>query len=51
MQVDVDELEELAQGGPVRAMPTFMAFKNGKKVGELVGANKDSLSKLVADNK
>ena len=39
LKVDVDELSELAQEYGIRAMPTFMIFKDGEKVDELIGAN------------
>ncbi|KIW64319.1 thioredoxin [Phialophora macrospora] len=38
-KVDVDEAPDVAQELGVRAMPTFMFFKNGEKVAEVVGAN------------
>ena len=38
-KVDVDEVPDVAQELGVRAMPTFMFFKNGEKVEEVVGAN------------
>jgi len=34
----------------VRAMPTFMLFKGGEKVGEVVGANKRALEQAIKDN-
>merc|ERR1712039_573604 len=37
-KVDVDEQEEIAKETGVRAMPTFMFFKNGQKVHEVQGA-------------
>ena len=46
-KVDVDEVPDLAQELGVRAMPTFMVFKNGEKVGEVVGANPQALQTLV----
>ena len=38
-KVDVDEASDVAQELSIRAMPTFLFFKNGEKVGEVVGAN------------
>lgn len=46
-KLDVDEVPDLAQELGVRAMPTFMVFKNGEKVGEVVGANQKALQALV----
>ncbi len=46
-KIDVDELPEVAQELGVRAMPTFMVFKDGEKVGEVVGANRQALEGLV----
>ncbi|KAE8137370.1 thioredoxin-like protein [Aspergillus pseudotamarii] len=47
VKVDVDQQEDIAQEVGIRAMPTFMAFKNGNKIDELVGANPGDLAKLV----
>jgi thioredoxin 1 len=38
-KVDVDEVSDVAQELGIRAMPTFLFFKNGEKVEEVVGAN------------
>jgi thioredoxin 1 len=38
-KVDVDEVPSVASELGVRAMPTFFFFKNGEKIGEVVGAN------------
>ena len=46
-KLDVDELPDVAQELAVRAMPTFFVFKNGEKVGEVVGANQKALEALV----
>ncbi|KAK3399972.1 putative thioredoxin G6G8.7 [Sordaria brevicollis] len=40
---DVDHLPELAQELGVRAMPTFVIFKDGNKETEVVGANPPAL--------
>ncbi|KAG8920319.1 hypothetical protein FRC01_000827 [Tulasnella sp. 417] len=46
-KVDVDELPDMAQEWGIRAMPTFVAFKNGQKTGDLVGANPAGLQSLI----
>ncbi|KAI1911064.1 thioredoxin trx1 [Ophidiomyces ophidiicola] len=37
-KVDVDDVPDVAQELGVRAMPTFVFFKNGEKVDEVLGA-------------
>jgi len=49
-KVDVDEVPDVAQELGVRAMPTFFLFKNGEKVGEVVGANPSALEKAIEAN-
>lgn len=49
-KVDVDEVPDVAQELGVRAMPTFFLFKNGEKVGEVVGANPVALEKAIEAN-
>lgn len=46
-KLDVDEVPDLAQELGVRAMPTFLLFKGGKQVDEVVGANKSALEAAV----
>jgi thioredoxin-like negative regulator of GroEL len=46
-KLDVDEVPEVAQELSVRAMPTFMLFKDGEKVGEVVGANPSALENAI----
>jgi len=46
-KVDVDEQEAISQEVGIRAMPTFIAFKNGQKDDSIVGANPAGLQTLV----
>ncbi|AEO66316.1 76fcd3d8-eca6-44b2-b3cd-ba611e08e358 [Thermothielavioides terrestris] len=44
---DVDEVPDLAQELGIRAMPTFLVFKDGQKVDDLLGANPPALLNLL----
>jgi thioredoxin 1 len=46
-KLDVDEVPDVAQELGIRAMPTFLLFKNGEKVGEVVGANPNALKAAI----
>ncbi|KZO91244.1 thioredoxin-like protein [Calocera viscosa TUFC12733] len=46
--VDVDEQSEIAQEVAIRAMPTFMVFKDGIKIDEFTGAVPNKLQAMVA---
>ncbi|CAH6418451.1 Thioredoxin [uncultured virus] len=46
-KVDVDVLEDLAATYDVTAMPTFMAFREGKKLGLCKGADLKQVEALV----
>ncbi|KAI9762067.1 MAG: Cytoplasmic thioredoxin isoenzyme 2 [Candelina submexicana] len=47
-KLDVDEVPEVASELGIRAMPTFLLFKDGEKVGEVVGANPKALEAAIA---
>jgi thioredoxin 1 len=49
VKVDVDEVPEVAQELGIRAMPTFLIFKDGKNVAEIVGANPKALLAAIQD--
>ena len=44
---DVDHLPELAAELGIRAMPTFILFKNGDKVDEVLGGNPTPIQVLL----
>ncbi|KAK0627437.1 thioredoxin-like protein [Immersiella caudata] len=44
---DVDAVPELAQELGIRAMPTFLVFKDGDKVGEHLGGNPAPILNLL----
>lgn len=46
-KLDIDEVPDIAQELGIRAMPTFLIFKDGEKVGEVVGANQEALEAAV----
>jgi len=49
-KVDVDKLADVAQEVGITAMPTFICYREGKKVEELVGASKDRLKHMIEKN-
>ncbi|KAL7267287.1 thioredoxin trx1 [Rhizina undulata] len=46
-KVDVDEVPDVAQELNIRAMPTFVFFKNGEKITTVVGANPVNLKNQI----
>ncbi|KAK0124873.1 Cytoplasmic thioredoxin isoenzyme 2 [Cadophora gregata f. sp. sojae] len=46
-KLDVDEVPDVAQELGIRAMPTFLIFKDGEKVKEVVGANPNALKLAI----
>ncbi|KZF23207.1 thioredoxin [Xylona heveae TC161] len=49
-KIDVDEVSDVAADLSIRAMPTFILFKNGQRVGEVVGANEKALRAAIEQN-
>lgn len=49
-KLDVDEVPDVAQELGVRAMPTFLLFKDGDKIAEVVGANPKALEAAIKSN-
>ncbi|KAJ6438249.1 thioredoxin domain-containing protein [Purpureocillium lavendulum] len=47
VSVDVDEVPAVTQKYGIRAMPTFMMFKDGEKVDDLTGADQVALKTKV----
>jgi len=50
VKVDVDEAMDVAAEVGIKAMPTFMLFRNGEKITEIVGANASALKQAVTTN-
>jgi len=50
IKVDVDEAVDIAAECGIQAMPTFMLFRDGTKVAEVVGANPQALKSAVNTN-
>eukprot|EP00980_Cylindrotheca_fusiformis_P004900 scaffold1041_cov121-Cylindrotheca_fusiformis.AAC.5 len=51
VKIDVDDNSEVAALCGISAMPTFQVFKDGSKVEEMRGANKDGLAAMIAKHK
>lgn len=49
VDVDVEASLEVSALHDIRSIPTFVAFKQGRMVGRLEGANPEELAKMVAD--
>ena len=49
-KLDVDDIPDVAQDLGIRAMPTFLLFKNGTKVAEVVGANPKALKAAIENH-
>ncbi|EUC45458.1 hypothetical protein COCMIDRAFT_95543 [Bipolaris oryzae ATCC 44560] len=49
-KLDVDDVPDVAQELGIRAMPTFLLFKGGDKVAEVVGANPKALEAAIKAN-
>jgi len=47
IKVDVDQAAEIATEMGITAMPTFMFFKDGKKVTQVTGADRGQLERAV----
>ncbi|KAK3182127.1 thioredoxin trx1 [Lecanicillium sp. MT-2017a] len=47
VSVDVDKVAPVAQKHAVRAMPTFIMFKDGSQVDDMMGANKAGLEDKI----
>lgn len=50
-KIDVDEVPDVAQELGITAMPTFLLFKDGEKVKEIVGANPRAIKEALDQNK
>jgi len=46
-KVDVDDVSDVAAEVGIKAMPTFLLFHKGEKIGEVIGANPGALATLA----
>ncbi|KAL4070399.1 thioredoxin-like protein [Scleroderma citrinum] len=46
-KVDVDDAEDISQEAGIRMMPTFIVYKNGGKMYELMGSDPKALEDLI----
>lgn len=51
VKIDVDEADDVAARAGVQAMPTFQFFKDGKKIEEMRGADRNKLKQLISKHK
>ena len=47
VQVDVDEIPDVAEEAGIKAMPTFQVYKDGVVVDEVVGADPKKLEATI----
>jgi thioredoxin 1 len=47
IQIDVDDVSDVAEACEVRAMPTFQVYKDGKMIDEIVGADPVKLESAI----
>jgi thioredoxin 1 len=47
LKVDVDGASEISEKYKIQAMPTFLLFKNGERVDEMMGANEVKLKAII----
>jgi len=50
-KVDVDDVPDVAQELGIRAMPTFVLFKDGQEVETIVGANPKAIEAAIEKHK
>lgn len=50
IKIDVDESADIAQEYGISAMPTFFFFKDGEKIGEVIGADPSKIMALITSN-
>ncbi|RHZ77058.1 hypothetical protein Glove_186g143 [Diversispora epigaea] len=46
-KVDTDQAKSVSSTAQITSLPTFKLFKNGRQIGEVVGARQDELRRLV----
>lgn len=50
LKVDIDEVRDAAAEWNISSVPSFFFVKNGKEIDKIVGADKSSLEKKIAQH-
>ncbi|KAJ3431768.1 thioredoxin-like protein [Anaeramoeba flamelloides] len=50
-KLDVDELRDLSKSQKIKGIPTFQFFKNGEKINEITGAQKEKIAETISELK
>ena len=51
VKIDVDNVPDVAQELGIKAMPTFILFKDGEKVEEIIGADPRKVEAAIQKHK
>ncbi|XP_072543613.1 thioredoxin b [Salminus brasiliensis] len=51
LKVDVDDAQDVAAHCEIKCMPTFHFYRNGKKVEEFSGGNRNKLEEMIKKHK
>lgn len=47
LRVDVDELSDVSHWANITALPSYVLYKDGRKINEVIGADKEKLLQML----